>query len=222
MRYQHLSPARSEFRSGNFVARRPASAPLSRSDRVYDSRAPGLTPETQPQAPETQSDLRVDRPVWRLCVDGADELRQPGVTELLADGGVLTGVEPVMVDHALEEIAIATLQLGSATDDMSLEIVARQRIELRIGRRGDRAPRIEHALQRRRARRPPGDELAIDIRKWPLTARPGDEVLLLLPGKVPHVPVNRVHRPNAPAHPTGCAKREDRQLARLHSLRGGG
>ena len=42
------------------------------------------------------------RPVRRLVVDVADELRQPRVAEHLADREDLAGVEPVVVRHALD------------------------------------------------------------------------------------------------------------------------
>jgi hypothetical protein len=44
--------------------------------------------------------------IRRFVIEVADELRQAGVAQHLADRHVFTGVVPVMVDHSLQQCSL--------------------------------------------------------------------------------------------------------------------
>lgn len=101
---------------------------------------------------------------------------------------------PVVVDHALEEVAEGALAgLAVFADEGLLQDVAGQRVEPGIGRCGDFLPGGEHFTEGGRAGRPTAAELCFDVGERPLALAIVEEVALLLPGEVADVPTYAVH-----------------------------
>ena len=78
--------------------------------------------------------------VWCFVVDITDEIGQIGVTQLLANRRVLTGVKPVVVDVAQQQRAERVVGWFAVARAIRKQRLGCHRVQPRVCRRGDRFP----------------------------------------------------------------------------------
>ena len=117
-----------------------------------------------------------------------------GWSEELADRQDLARVEPVVVGDPKERVADHPRRRQGGRHPCRLV----EGVQVRVRRRGDARPGLEHRPERRRRRRAPARGHLVEDRLRGIARQPREPVALLVPGHVGDDPADRVHRLEAP------------------------